>query len=316
MASTHHTCAPHLLDDCVSHKLPVLNWSLQGHSRGAERTGFWIPELSLGLDGGISCRRRLHNVLVSHCHKDHACEVPFLALGRAGPLPRVYVPVECADLLRRTCALLDALDVCHEPEPSSTSPSQFITCVPVAAGDVFELPLGPVKIRVRVVHCVHTVPTVGYVLSSVTNRLKDEYRGQPGHAIAAARAAGYETTHAVETPQLAFLGDTTVEAFRGPDAAAILACRVVVVECTMLGLHADDGAFAHKNGHICWPDLQPIVAAHPHITWVLIHFSSRYTDFEVATTLQLTAGANVLLWLDSGVIKCASRDGTDERESK
>ena len=39
------------------------------------------------------------------------------------------------------------------------------------------------------------------------------------------------------TPQVAFLGDTTVDVFsrEAGAAAAILACNVVVVECTLLG---------------------------------------------------------------------------------
>jgi hypothetical protein len=44
-----------------------LHWagSVQGHSRAGERTGFWIPELHIVLDGGMTTNKRVVAVLVS-----------------------------------------------------------------------------------------------------------------------------------------------------------------------------------------------------------------------------------------------------------
>ena len=69
---------------------------------------------------------------------------------------------------------------------------QVIRCRGVVAGDEFPLvdDHGKSAVVVRVVDCCHTVPTVGYLLSTVALKLKREFQGVSGKEIAAARKAG------------------------------------------------------------------------------------------------------------------------------
>ena len=88
-----------------------------------------------------------------------------------------------------------------------------------------------------------------------------------------------------------------------------------MVECTYLdrGMEGE----AERRGHICWSQLLPVIssrlAANAKHTWILIHFSLRYTDQQVseffsdgercgARFAKEGAGPpDVVLWLDSGV---------------
>lgn len=93
------------------------------------------------------------------------------------------------------------------------------------------------------------------------------------------RKAGTAITEVVRKRVFAFLGDTSEAVFepeRNPD---LLLYPVIIVECTfLLPEHAGD---AESRKHCHWLGLEPIIRAHPETTFVLIHFSLRYTDAEV-----------------------------------
>lgn len=60
-------------------------------------------------------------------------------------------------------------------------------------GDVFDIRSDDgksVNARVRVVNCFHGVPCVAYVMSTLSHRLKEEYRGLKGADIVALRKSG------------------------------------------------------------------------------------------------------------------------------
>eukprot|EP00927_Polykrikos_kofoidii_P027256 TRINITY_DN24050_c0_g1_i1.p1 TRINITY_DN24050_c0_g1~~TRINITY_DN24050_c0_g1_i1.p1 ORF type:complete len:619 (-),score=80.77 TRINITY_DN24050_c0_g1_i1:138-1994(-) len=102
----------------------------------------------------------------------------------------------------------------------------------------------------------------------------------------------------------------------------IFQCPNIVIECTFLGAggmtedEADREAI--KRTHTSWRHLKPYVLAHPDCTFVLVHFSRRYSDAEIrayfAKERELDSessreGAresggfsNVVLWLDSGIV--------------
>lgn len=45
---------PYLLENCKEVTLPCpAKWSLQGHSKAGERTGFWLNPLKVVLDAGV-----------------------------------------------------------------------------------------------------------------------------------------------------------------------------------------------------------------------------------------------------------------------
>mmetsp|Transcript_72427 Transcript_72427/g.223803 ORF Transcript_72427/g.223803 Transcript_72427/m.223803 type:complete len:465 (-) Transcript_72427:116-1510(-) len=167
-----------------------------------------------------------------------------------------------------------------------------------------------------------------------------------GQAIGAMRKTGATMEVEEAAPRMAFLCDTTVQVF-GPCAdclagrpeacvfadkakspngrrcptreaaeaqlASIMACSVVVVECTFLAAggmtQAESEAQAILRGHLSWSQLRPVVEANPRTTFVLVHFSERYSDSDIRRHFLDGAGSdagstpkNVVLWLDSGVL--------------
>eukprot|EP00005_Dracoamoeba_jomungandri_P008633 CAMPEP_0174269022 /NCGR_PEP_ID=MMETSP0439-20130205/39551_1 /TAXON_ID=0 /ORGANISM="Stereomyxa ramosa, Strain Chinc5" /LENGTH=148 /DNA_ID=CAMNT_0015357553 /DNA_START=384 /DNA_END=826 /DNA_ORIENTATION=+ len=141
----------------------------------------------------------------------------------------------------------------------------------VRGGDEFEMILGGKnKVLVKVVECFHAVPSVGFILSTTTQKLKQEYLGLPGREIGALRKKGVEITKTVEQTHFAFLGDTTVEIF---DKYPTLVTDVptIMVECTLLDPGDEDKATS--RGHIHWSQLRGIVLSNPETKFVLIHFS-------------------------------------------
>lgn len=145
----------------------------------------------------------------------------------------------------------------------------------VKHGDV--VPLRRLKnITATVFDCDHSVPCVGYVFSSTTNRLKAEYKSIPGPQLKDLRQSGVEITEAHSVPIFAFMGDTTIATLASEPSWLRDGVSVVITECSFLW--EEHAAQADKTKHTKWSDLEPVIRKWPDTTFVLIHFSMRYTD--------------------------------------
>jgi ribonuclease Z len=311
------------LEDCVAWPVPNTPWTLQGHSRGSERTGFCIPELHVALDAGISSYMGLQTALLTHSHGDHASQLPSMA--HSNKRVTIRGPPSAAAGVRAYCASYVAMD---------SGQYSGCTCGPAAAGCETEaVPTHstgrtPVKVRpplpplfepmavgdrfnlrpdviVTAVECLHAVPCHGFVFSAVRSKLLPECAGLSASALRSRRQSGQAVSETVEKPLLVYLGDTAVGVFDTPAMRDVMAhAPVVVVECTFV-----EGEWA-KRGHIAWSELAPVCARYPAVHFVLIHFSWRYTDEDVLAYFRGVDGgaamSNVSLWLDCGVTNVAS----------
>ncbi|KAJ6265036.1 hypothetical protein Dda_1191 [Drechslerella dactyloides] len=157
----------------------------------------------------------------------------------------------------------------------------------------------------------HTVPSVGFLFTQTSNRLKPAYRTLPGQQIKQLRETGVEITYLHHSPILAFLGDgdhTSLlddpEWLVGNEEKGISHCPVVITECSFLvERHRRQ---AHKTRHTLWANLEPLVRRHPRTTWVLIHFSKRYSASEIVAFFEALADReegcppNIVVWVDAG----------------
>jgi len=73
------------------------NISVIGHSRGSERTGYYLQHLRLFLDAGIQSDKTPETIFITHCHTDHSFALPMLLTGIA-TIPKIYVPYEHVEL--------------------------------------------------------------------------------------------------------------------------------------------------------------------------------------------------------------------------
>ena len=295
------TKQPHFLEDCPS--WPIVGsagWTLQGHSVAGERTGFHIPELRLFLDGGMNSFKSVKCLLLTHSHSDHSHNLPCVAMGQGGNLsqrPLVYCPTPMVSPLQLLSRASQALNDCRE-----LSERDEMNIRGVSLGETFTILCGRnanVKVIVDVVECVHTVPSIGYILSTETTKLLPELEGVAPQEIRKRAKANEPTTMKVKKQIVAFLGDTTIAVFeRNP---SLLSVPVIIIECTAV----DDNTSAEKmreRGHIHWNDLFPVIEKNPQTFFVLIHFSQALSEKEVLKRICSHGLSNILIWFDSGVV--------------
>lgn len=242
-------------------ELPKQQLTLQGYSRGSHMTSFYIPQLRLFFDAGIHSLVEPKYIFITHAHIDHWQALP-ANLSGVKSNPKIYAPIESRErmeaMLNASYHLAKHTDRNCKYPVLGTEPGQIISL-----DKGYEM------------HCFrldHNVPTCGYGLMKTKTKLKPEFTGSSQKDIVQAKQSGLEVMQLVSEPVLAFVTDTSIKAFEiNPD---LLRFPAIVVECTFL--EPDDLQTAIESQHIHWSQLKPIVQQHPHVTFLLIHFSMRY----------------------------------------
>lgn len=146
--------------------------------------------------------------------------------------------------------------------------------------------------------CDHQVPCVGYVFALNSRKLKPEYTGRKGAELKALREAGVDITAPHAAPVFAFLGDTTAATLAAGPRWLRDGIPVVVTECSFL--YEEHRAQAVKTKHTIWADLEPVVRRWPKTTFVLMHFSLRYSDKDIRRFFaeMQDPPANIVVWVD------------------
>lgn len=304
---------------------PYHQYVLTGRSRAAWHTSFTIPQLNLLLDAGLVVSRlRPKHVFLTHGHSDHTL-LTSVYVSRDDP-PDIYCPAEMKaavndSILSQTMLNLGghlttddaassevpgapaAAPRREDPDDRVRSPAESALLDTHRAhglrdGDV--VPLRRVRgITAAAFDCHHTVPCLGYVFSSTTHRLRPEHASLPGPELRRLRQEeGVELTAPHTVPVFAFLGDTTAATLAADPPWLRAGVPVVVTECSFL--YPEHKAQADRTKHTAWSDLEPVVRRWPQTTFVLIHFSMRYRDPEVAAFFRdmPDCPSNIVVWAD------------------
>ena len=247
-----------------------------------------IPELKLLLDAQSRSQFDPEFICITHGHTDHCFSLPMRILNiRTDPL--VFVPDETKNLIS------DFINATFRMNYADPSYQHQCHLIGVVAGQVYPLKN---SYQVRVYEMVHNVPCRGYGLQIIKNKLKPEYTGSSKEDLIDLRKGHVEIMHAVVEPVLAYLTDTTTHVFeRNPE---LLSYPYLMIECTFLPCHPEDVLkelqLAEEAKHVHWNHLYPIIQQHPEITFILIHFSNRYTDLEL-TQFQQTIKETNIIWV-------------------
>lgn len=274
---------------------------LTGRSRAAWHTSFVVPQLNLLLDAGLCVNRlRPRHVFLTHGHNDHVLLAPAFVVGRdPDDPPDVFCPAEMApafDAFVRANALLNQGGLLG-PEDAEVGRLDTHVTHGLRPGD--EVALRRAKdVVARAFACDHTVPCLGYVFGTSTRRLRAEFAGRPGGELRDLRRAGVEVTAPHWEPMFAFLGDTTAATLAAGPEWLVGGIPVVVTECSFL--YEEHRAVAERTKHTLWSDLEVVVRRWPATTFVLMHFSLRYSEEQIRRFFKemVDPPGNIVVWVD------------------
>lgn len=297
---------------------PYHQYVLTGRSRAAWHTSFVIPQLNLLLDAGLCVNNlRPKHIFLTHGHSDHTLLAPAF-VKREDP-PDVYCPAEMTRvlddfLLARTMLNLGGLisyddaegagimaeDNANADDGRSPGEKAWLNThrtYGIHDNDIITLRRHP-DVTAQAFACDHTVPCLGYVFRKTTTKLRAEYTSLPGPEIQALRKSGVAITEPRTTPIFAFLGDTTAATLASDPDWLRGGIPVVITECSFL--REEHRAQAEKTKHTIWGDLEPVVRRWPKTTFVLTHFSMRYSEAEVTKFFKdlPDCPSNIVVWAD------------------
>jgi ribonuclease Z len=248
----------------------VTGIEVRGLSIGGLETCIDLPRQKLCFDIGRCPREAVARptVLFTHAHMDHMGGVAYhaatRALQRMAP-PTYVVPRENAEAFADLFAVwrrLDRSELAH-------------TLVPLSPGEEHRLPNGWVA---RPFRSPHRVPCQGYLLVSTRRKLRPELAGLAQEEVRERVLAGESPTVEVETPEVAFTGDTRIEVLeREPQ---ICRARLLILEATFLDERVSVEECRDK-GHVHLDELAQRANLLQNEAVLLTHFSARYTAEEV-----------------------------------
>jgi len=243
--------------------------AIRAISVGGLETCIELPGHKLAFDIGRCPRTAvaLPTILFTHAHVDHMGGAVFhcATRGLMGMKPPTYLMPE-----ENVVAFGDMLDAWRRLDRSDLA-CEIIGMKPGARHRVGR------DIEARPFRAIHRVPTLGYGLWKTTRRLRPELQGLPGTEIRDRRLAGEEVTIAVETPILAFTGDTCIDVVEREEV--VRTAKVLVMEVTFF----DDRVSvenARDKGHIHLDEVLDRAELFDNEHILFTHQSARYTHRE------------------------------------
>ncbi|CAN4088143.1 unnamed protein product [Withania somnifera] len=237
--------------------LQIEGYSLEGISIAGHETCIIIPTLNLAFDIGKCPQRAISQefLFISHGHMDHIGGLPMYvatrSLYRMKP-PTVIVP----KVIKET---MDHSELNH-------------TLIGLDVGEEFYLRK---DLKVRAFKTYHVIPSQGYIVYSVKQKLKQEYVGLPGDEIKKLKFSGVEITYTTTTPEIAFTGDTMSDFINDPKNYDVLRAKILIMESTYVEdkTTADN---ARDYGHTHLSEIINFAGMFQNKAILLIHFSARY----------------------------------------
>ena len=264
-----------------SYLIPNSKLTLKGHSRGSERTCFYIPEIRTFFDAGMGSYFLPNRIFITHCHRDHSFNLPMLVSGVQGRAIDIFVPAESTKLFENFMNSTYRLS-----QGDDTLISRF-PIIPVSPGDIFKFNCGSSNYFVKAYDLDHSVPTRGYGLFETRDKLLPEYQNCTSKELIELKKK-VRITHQVRIPPILFAFDTSIEPFL--KNKELFQFPVIVVECTFF---KEEDKETQRSKHIHWSDIKPIVEKNPQINFILTHFSMRYSVEEIK---EFFKDKNVMAW--------------------
>ena len=283
--------------------LPTTQYSLKGYSLAALRTNFYIKELGIMLDAGLSSPTvTINHLLVTHPHSDHVANLPFHIYSYKAPDKiQIYVPKGIEKHIKEFIESAYLLSSHTFPEEENIKREDlylynFYDLIVVEPEQEIPILIKKNKFNLEIFKCFHQVPCVGYGISETRKKLKEEYVGLKGNEIGELRKKGVEINVEVKVKFLCYLGDTSKEIFEGEQWERIVQYKNIIIECSFI--RDSEIEQADKTFHIHWNHIEPIIDKYTNNTFILIHFSQRYDNSELVEFFNKKAKPNVIPWIN------------------
>lgn len=252
--------------------LDVGGFSIEGVSVGGQETCVMLPALKVAFDIGRCPKRAVDQdfLFITHAHMDHIGGLTMYIASRGllkRKVPTVIVPKCVKTAVENLFAVQRKLDDSELP----------VNLIGMDIGEEFDLGKGFI---VKAFKTYHVVPSQGYVIYSVKQKLKADYVGISGKEIQALKASGVQVTEAVRTPEAAFTGDTTLNFFLDEANEDILNAKLLIMESTFLDAYMSEEN-ATEFGHMHLFQILAHAERFKNKNIVLIHFSARYTQEDI-----------------------------------
>ncbi|KAI3454633.1 hypothetical protein Pfo_011296 [Paulownia fortunei] len=130
-------------------------------------------------------------------------------------------------------------------------------------------------LKVRAFRTYHVIPSQGYIIYSVRQKLKQEYVGLLGAEIKSLKLSGVEITDTYTSPEIAFTGDTMSDFIIDSDNVDVLRAKILIMESTFVE-NSSTVKDAREYGHTHLSEIISYADRFQNKAILLIHFSARY----------------------------------------
>jgi ribonuclease Z len=241
---------------------------LIGYSRGAFKTGLCLAPFDIFLDAGICSHIEPSVILLTHGHADHIGELYSILIANTRK-DKVQI-ITSSYLIKQISYYLNSMATM-----SKGSPCTYNKWSPINILDKHQLVINNKLIEIDSYKMDHTIDTIGFGISEIRNKLKEEYIGKSKEELIQIK----KTTPLMESvkfPLLFFGGDT---GYKIIESLPFDVYPVIIIESTYLNPEHEEKARQKK--HLIITDLETYFEKYQYTQFVLIHFSCIYKIDEI-----------------------------------
>ncbi|CAI9112267.1 OLC1v1012687C1 [Oldenlandia corymbosa var. corymbosa] len=221
--------------------LNIEGYQIEGISIAGHETCIIVPSLNVAFDIGKCPQRAISQqfLFISHGHMDHIGGLPMYVATRG--LYKMASPVVVVPKV-----IKENVEKIFEAHRDMDQSELSHTLIGLDVGEEFYLRK---DLKVKAFKTYHVIPSQGYIIYSVRQKLKQEYVGLPGDEIKKLKLSGVEITYTITTPEVAFTGDTMSDFITDNNNIDALKAKVLIMESTFVdgSMSVDD---ARDYGHI------------------------------------------------------------------